>query len=158
MATLVVATFVTLDGVMQGPGGPDEDRSGGFTDGGWSVGYWDEAMGKIITEWTAQADALLLGRTIYEIFAEHWPHVPDDDPVGAVLNRVPKHVASTTLKTVEWNNSTLLRRGHQPIPSCRRHQIRLVRRRRARRSRGALDERRRALIECSSSSRLRLPR
>jgi dihydrofolate reductase len=108
MATLVVGTFLTLDGVMQGPGGPDEDRSGGFAHGGWSVGYWDDAMGKIITEWTAKADALLLGRGTYEIFAAHWPYVPDDDPVGRVLNRVPKYVASTTLKAVEWSNSTLL--------------------------------------------------
>lgn len=108
MATLVVGTFLTLDGVMQGPGGPDEDRSGGFAHGGWSVGYWDDAMGQIITKWTAKAAALLLGRTTYEIFAAHWPHVPDDDPVAAVLNHVPKYVASTTLKTVEWNNSTLL--------------------------------------------------
>jgi dihydrofolate reductase len=89
MATVVVGTFLTLDGVMQGPGGPDEDRTGAFAHGGWSVGYWDDGMGRIITEWTAKADALLLGRTTYEIFAAHWPHVPDDDPVGAVLNRSP---------------------------------------------------------------------
>jgi dihydrofolate reductase len=108
MATLVDGAFLTLDGVMQGPGGPDEDRSGGFAQGGWSVGYWDDAMGEIITEWTARADALLLGRTTYEIFAAHWPRVRDDDPVGAVLNRVPKYVASTTRKTLEWNNSMLL--------------------------------------------------
>jgi len=108
MATLVAGTFLTLDGVMQGPGGPDEDRSGGFTHGGWSVGYWDDAMGQMITRWTARADALLLGRTTYEIFAAHWPHVPDDDPVGAVLNRVPKYVASTTLESVDWNGSSLL--------------------------------------------------
>jgi dihydrofolate reductase len=108
VATLVAGTFLTLDGVMQGPGGPDEDRSGGFALGGWSVGYWDEATGKLITEWTAKAESLLLGRTTYEIFAAHWPHVPDDDPVGAVLNGVPKYVASTTQKTVAWNNSTLL--------------------------------------------------
>jgi len=108
LATLVAGTFLTLDGVMQGPGGPDEDRSGGFAHGGWSVGYWDEAMGEVITAWTARADALLLGRTTYEIFAAHWPHVPDEDPVGAVLNRIPKYVASTSLKTVVWNNSTLL--------------------------------------------------
>ena len=115
MATVVVGTFLTLDGVMQGPGGPDEDRTGAFAHGGWSVGYWDDSMGKIITEWTAQADALLLGRTTYEIFAAHWPHVPDDDPVGAVLNRVPKYVASTTLKTVQWNNSKLL---HRDVPTA----------------------------------------
>jgi dihydrofolate reductase len=108
MATLVVGTFLTLDGVMQAPGGPDEDPSGGFAHGGWSVGYWDDAMGKIIMEWTAKADALLLGRTTYEVFAAHWPHVSGDDPVGAVLNRVPKYVASTTLKTVGWNSSSLL--------------------------------------------------
>jgi dihydrofolate reductase len=108
MSTLVVGTFLTLDGVMQGPGGPDEDRRGGFEHGGWSVGYWDEAMGELITEWTERAEALLLGRTTYEIFAAHWPHVAADDPVGAVLNRVPKHVASTTLTAVDWNNSTLL--------------------------------------------------
>src|SRR6266566_1980481 len=108
MRKLVVGTFLTLDGVLQGPGGPDEDRSGEFAHGGWSVGYWDDAMGEIITQWTAKADALLLGRRTYEIFAAHWPHVPDADPIGAVLNRVPKHVASTTLKSVEWNNSALL--------------------------------------------------
>jgi dihydrofolate reductase len=106
---LVAATFLTLDGVMQGPGGPDEDRSGGFAHGGWSVGYWDEAMGQHVIEWTAKAESLLLGRKTYEIFAAHWPHVPDDDPVGAMLNRIPKYVASTSLKTVAWNNSTLLR-------------------------------------------------
>ena len=108
MATLVVQTFLSLDGVMQGPGGPDEDPGGGFAHGGWSVGYWDEAMGTITIEWTGKAGALLLGRTTYEIFAAHWPHVPDDDPVGAVLNSVPKYVASTTLKTVAWDHSTLL--------------------------------------------------
>lgn len=108
MARLVVQTFLTLDGVMQGPGGPDEDRSGGFAHGGWSVGYWDDAMGQRVTEWTAQADALLLGRTTYETFAAHWPNVPDDDPVGSVLNRIPKYVASTTLNGVAWHNATLL--------------------------------------------------
>ena len=108
MATLVAGTFLSLDGVMQGPGGPDEDRSGGFDHGGWSVGYWDDAMGKITMAWTAKADALLLGRTTYEIFAAHWPHVPDGDPVGSVLNRIPKYVASTTLKRVDWHNSRLI--------------------------------------------------
>ncbi len=110
MGTLISTTFVTLDGVMQAPGGPDEDRSGGFEHGGWSVGYWDEGMGKLITEWTQRADSLLLGRTTYEIFARYWPSVSDADPVGAVLNTVPKFVASTTLKRVDWNDSTLLER------------------------------------------------
>lgn len=108
MATLVVGTFLSVDGVMQAPGGPDEDPSGAFTQGGWSVGYWDDAMGQIIAGSTEKADALLLGRTTYEIFAAHWPRIPDEDPVAAKLNRVPKYVASTTLERVEWNNSTLI--------------------------------------------------
>ncbi|HET9477358.1 MAG TPA: dihydrofolate reductase, partial [Dehalococcoidia bacterium] len=75
MRKLVVGTFLTVDGVMQAPGGPDEDREGGFENGGWSVNYWDEFMGGIITESTLKADALLLGRKTYEIFAAHWPKV-----------------------------------------------------------------------------------
>ncbi len=115
MATLIVGTFLSLDGVMQGPGGPDEDPNEGFALGGWSVGYWDEAMGSLITKWTQQAAALLLGRTTYEIFAAHWPNVPEDDPVGRVLNRIPKYVASATLQDLTWNNSTLLA---TPIPTA----------------------------------------
>ena len=108
MRKLVVGTFVTLDGVMQAPGGPDEDRQGGFQHGGWSFTYWDDLMGQRIVELTLQADALLLGRKTYEIFAAHWPQVGDDDPVAAKLNSIPKHVASRTLDEVTWNNSTLL--------------------------------------------------
>jgi dihydrofolate reductase len=109
MSKLVVGTFLSLDGVMQGPGGPDEDREGGFKHGGWSAGYWDDVMGPIIDEWTNQADGLLLGRKTYEIFAAHWPRVSgEDDPIAAKLNSVPKYVVSRTLDTVEWNNSTLL--------------------------------------------------
>jgi dihydrofolate reductase len=109
MSKLVVGTFLSLDGVMQGPGGPDEDREGGFEHGGWSAGYWDDVMGPIIDEWTNQADGLLLGRKTYEIFAAHWPRVSgEDDPIAAKLNSVPKYVVSRTLDTVEWNNSTLL--------------------------------------------------
>jgi dihydrofolate reductase len=109
MSKLVVGTFLSLDGVMQGPGGPDEDREGGFEHGGWSAGYWDDVMGPIIDEWTNQADGLLLGRKTYEIFAAHWPRVSgEDDPIAAKLNSVPKYVVSRTLETVEWNNSTLL--------------------------------------------------
>jgi dihydrofolate reductase len=93
---------------MQAPGGPDEDRDGGFEHGGWSFHYWDEAMGQRIAESTLRADALLLGRRTYEIFAAHWPNIGDDDPVAAKLNSVPKYVASRTLDEVTWDNSTLI--------------------------------------------------
>ena len=109
MRKLVVGTFLTVDGVMQAPGGPDEDREGGFAHGGWSVNYWDEVMGQTIVGQTLQAGALLLGRKTYEIFAAHWPHVSDDDPIAAKLNSMPKYVASRTLGEVTWNNSTLLK-------------------------------------------------
>jgi dihydrofolate reductase len=105
---LVVGTFITLDGVMQGPGGPDEDRSGGFEHGGWSVNYWDQMMGETMDAQMPKADTLLLGRKTYEIFAAHWPHIGDEEPAAAQLNSMRKYVASRTLDTVEWNNSTLL--------------------------------------------------
>ena len=109
MRKLVVGTFVTMDGVMQAPGGPDEDRDGGFKEGGWSVKYWDDMMGKMIVEPTLQPDALLLGRRTYEIFAAHWPRVTDPkDPVASKLNSMRKYVASRTLRKVEWHNSALL--------------------------------------------------
>lgn len=107
--TLVVGTFLTLDGVMQAPGGPDEDRDGGFELGGWSVNYWDERMSEVMDSQFADADALLLGRRTYEIFAAHWPNIDaEDDPTAAKLNSMSKYVASRTLDGVEWNNSTLL--------------------------------------------------
>ena len=109
MRKLVVGTFLTVDGVMQAPGGPDEDRERAFAHGGWSVNYWDDVMGRIITDWTLQAGALVLGRKTYEIFAAHWPGVSGDDPVAATLNSVPKYVASRTLDEVTWNNSTLVK-------------------------------------------------
>ena len=106
MRPLVVSTFLTLDGVMQAPGGPEEDPTGDFPHGGWSVGYWDDAMGARMGEVMSLPFDLLLGRKTYEIFAAHWPHV--DDPGAAELNSARKYVASRTLDTVEWNNSTLL--------------------------------------------------
>lgn len=109
MAKLVVGTFVTLDGVMQGPGGPDEDRSGGFEHGGWLVPYFDGMMTHLIGEWTEAAEGLLLGRKTYEIFAAHWPYVTGDDPIAAKLNSVRKYVVSRTLTGVDWSNSRLLR-------------------------------------------------
>ena len=107
MRKLVVSTFMSLDGVMQGPGGPEEDRSGAFEHGGWSVNYWDEVMGQTMGESFSQPFDLLLGRKTYEIFAAHWPYITDD-PTADTLNNAVKHVASTTLDTVDWNNSTLL--------------------------------------------------
>lgn len=108
MRKLVVGTFVTVDGVMQAPGGADEDREGGFESGGWSVNFWDEIMGGIVRESTLNGGALLLGRKTYDIFAAHWPKVTGDDPVAAKLNSMPKYVASRTLNEVTWNNSTLI--------------------------------------------------
>jgi dihydrofolate reductase len=108
MRKLLVTMMVSLDGVMQAPGGPDEDPDGGFEHGGWAVPYIEkqdiEQAGKLI----ARADALLLGRKTYEIFAATWPLAEADDPIGAKLNGMRKYVASRTLDTVSWQNSRLL--------------------------------------------------
>jgi dihydrofolate reductase len=103
---LIVNTFLTLDGVMQAPGGPEEDPSGGFEHGGWSFGYWDEQMQKAMGESMSKPFDLVLGRKTYEIFAAYWPHT--DAPGAEPLNRATKHVASTTLKELEWENSKLI--------------------------------------------------
>lgn len=109
MRRLVVGAFTTLDGVMQGPGAPDEDREGGFDHGGWLVPFADDAFVNSMTAWTLRAGAFLLGRKTYEIFAASWPNSTDPQDQSAVaLNTRPKHVASRTLKTVEWQNSSLL--------------------------------------------------
>lgn len=104
MRTLAVNTFVSLDGVMQAPGGPHEDPTGGFTKGGWAVNYFDAEMMNRIS--AAAPYELLLGRGTYEIFAAHWPY--DEGPIADHLNSTRKHVASTTLDRAEWNNSTLI--------------------------------------------------
>jgi dihydrofolate reductase len=106
MRKLVVSTFLTLDGVMQAPGGPEEDPGGGFAHGGWSVNYWDDALAAWMGEAFETPFDLLLGRKTYEIFAAHWPHV--DDPGAEELNSARKYVASRTLERVDWVNSTLL--------------------------------------------------
>jgi dihydrofolate reductase len=104
MRTLAVNTFMSLDGVMQAPGGPDEDPTGGFEYGGWGVNYFDDEMMERMAE--SAPYELLLGRGTYEIFAAHWPH--DEGPIADQLNGTRKHVASTTLKQLDWNNSTLI--------------------------------------------------
>ncbi len=110
MRKLVVGTFLTLDGVMQAPGGPNEDHDGGFRHGGWLVPYFDEKFGEIMTEWTRQAGAFLLGHKTYQIFAASWPNSTDPaDEIATALNTRPKFIASRTLEKVSWNNSHLIK-------------------------------------------------
>jgi dihydrofolate reductase len=107
---LTLHTFLTLDGVMQAPGGPDEDPDGGFPYGGWSFPYGDQDFGATMAGWFSQASAFLLGRKTYEIFRGYWPRVTDPgNPIAGPLNSLPKYVASTTLESVDWPNSVLLR-------------------------------------------------
>lgn len=106
---LTLHTFLTLDGVMQAPGAPDEDPDGHFEHGGWSFPYNDNDFGSAMASWFADADAFLLGRKTYEIFRSHWPRVTDPaNPIASKLNALPKYVASTTLGSADWHNSSVL--------------------------------------------------
>ncbi|MCW2978294.1 MAG: deaminase/reductase [Solirubrobacterales bacterium] len=106
---LIVIEFVSLDGVSQGPGSPEEDTSDGFTQGGWLVPHMDEAFIHHAAEWLGQADALLLGRRTYDAFARDWPRITaPGDPFTALMNRLPKYVASNTLAAGTWNPTTIL--------------------------------------------------
>ncbi|MEO5705282.1 MAG: dihydrofolate reductase family protein [Candidatus Limnocylindrales bacterium] len=110
MAKIVVSEFLTLDGVMQGPGGPDEDRSDGFDQGGWTNRVDDiDDDGNVVLDSFEHTDALLLGRKTYDNFASFWPNVPADDPFGTYMNGFRKYVVSTTLgEPLSWENSTLI--------------------------------------------------
>jgi dihydrofolate reductase len=108
MRELIVTTFLTLDGVMQAPGGPGEDDDGGFKHGGWSVTYWDDQMGQVMSEATSKPFAMVLGRKTYDIMAAYWPTAPEE--TGArVFNDATKYVASRSLPDLErWSNSVLI--------------------------------------------------
>ena len=107
MRKLVVQTFVTLDGVMQAPGGPGEDDAGGFTQGGWSVNYWDDQMGQVMAEQTSRPFAMVLGRRTYDIMAAYWPTAPEEAG-GKVFNDATKYVASRGRPALTWQNSVLI--------------------------------------------------
>ncbi|HVW16671.1 MAG TPA: dihydrofolate reductase family protein [Solirubrobacteraceae bacterium] len=109
MGKLTVTEFLTLDGVAQAPGGPDEDREGGFEHGGWQMPLHDREAGAVLFEQASAMDALLLGRRTYDIFAAYWPDAPEDFSFTGLLNRVPKYVASRTRSgPLSWSGSTLL--------------------------------------------------
>lgn len=108
MGKLTLTQFVTLDGVYQAPGGPEEDRRNGFEHGGWTVPYADEDFGRFVTEVFDRVDAFLLGRRTYEIFAGYWPKVTDPaNAIASKLNSLPKYVASSSLTQPEWHNTTV---------------------------------------------------
>jgi dihydrofolate reductase len=109
MGKLIVTEFVTLDGVAQAPGGPDEDEESGFIHGGWQAPLMDAESGDVVFEHARSMDALLLGRKTYEIFANYWPTAPEEIPFTGLLNRVPKYVASRTLaEPLEWQGSAVV--------------------------------------------------
>lgn len=109
MRKIIVAEFVSLDGVLQAPGGAEEDTEGGFRYGGWTGPYWHDDMGAAILEELRQSDTLLLGRKTWQTHAEAFEHAPDDDPFAGLLNGKQKYVVSTTLKSAAaWRNTTII--------------------------------------------------
>ena len=118
MRKIVVGAFVSLDGVMQAPGGPDEDPTGGFRFGGWVAPVFDEKMGEVIGEMFSKPFDLLLGRKTYDIFAAHWPYVDKDDPIGPLFDRITKYVATRDPgRKLTWRNSRTL--GADPVATLR---------------------------------------
>jgi dihydrofolate reductase len=108
MRKLIVSTFASLDGIMQAPGGPEEDPTGGFTQGGWMFNYFDEGVDISAAGFDGKGRELVLGRRTYQIFEAYWPYQPEDHPIAKTLNASKKYVASRTLTMLHWNNSTLL--------------------------------------------------
>jgi dihydrofolate reductase len=106
---LTATMMLSVDGVYQGPGGPDEDRRGGFDRGGWTAAYADEESWRFVTSWFERADALLLGRKTWEIFEAYWPHHDQGDPVSHGINVLPKYVPSTTLTNPAWQNTHVVK-------------------------------------------------
>jgi dihydrofolate reductase len=109
MRKIIVAEFMSLDGVIQGPGGPEEDQSGGFQLGGWQAPFTDEAIGEEINDLHSQPFDLLLGRRTYDIWAAYWPHVESGHPIADMFNRVQKHVATHHPDSLDWKNSYALK-------------------------------------------------
>jgi dihydrofolate reductase len=110
MPKIIVNAFLTLDGVMQAPGGPDEDPEGGFAYGGWQAPYKDDVLGRLVTQGFADADSFLLGRKTYDIFANYWPKVTDpNNSIATALNSRPKYVVSRSLEHIAWNNSSVVK-------------------------------------------------
>jgi dihydrofolate reductase len=107
MRRLIVTTFLTLDGVMQAPGGPEEDDSDGFAHGGWSVNYWDETMNQVMGDFMGRPFDLVLGRKTYDIFAAFWPNAPEEAG-SKPLNDATKYVASRSRPSLEWNKSVVI--------------------------------------------------
>lgn len=107
MRKVLAGVFVSLDGVMQAPGGPEEDPTGGFKYGGWTTTYWDDVMGEAMGRAFAAPFDLLLGRKTYEIFAAHWPYI-DGDPIAERFNAVRKYVATSSRRPLSWNNSVAI--------------------------------------------------
>lgn len=109
MRKIIAATFLSIDGVMQAPGGPEEDPTGGFKFGGWQAPLFDDELGAVIGETFSQPFDLLLGRKTYDIFAAHWPYAPEGDPIGTVFDRITKYVATRNSNfAFDWKNSESL--------------------------------------------------
>jgi dihydrofolate reductase len=124
MAELIITTFLTLDGVMQSPGGPTEDPSENFSYGGWLVPYFDEVVGAAMAETFSKVDAFLIGRRTYDIFAAYWPNVTGEE--GKELNTLPKFVASRTQSTFSWNNTSHIKDVVKEVPGLKQRFAREV--------------------------------